>query len=184
MESALQHCWDHTLIIKKIAINAFRGLPIHVDEEILLRCEPKFSDVFPRIVTQYLPSDFDNESKFITEFIGLSENPIAEMIIELARNYPEIPVEQSQWYQLNNEITAEVARYRQQIEDDIAKKGYRPDLRPFIDETESKQYITIVLNNPKRYQCPICKSTSGTSLIVTHNFGCPNKNKTPIEPCH
>ena len=84
LESAIKHCFPG-LKIKKIAINARRGVSeIPVDEEIILQCEPKFSDVFPRLVTRYYPRDFHDESKFVTEFIGLSDNPIAQMIIEIA----------------------------------------------------------------------------------------------------
>ena len=176
LESALQHCWNNTLQIKKIAINAFSGLKIKVDEEIVLRCEPKFSDVFPRIVTHYLPKNFNNESMFVTEFIGLDNNPIAEMIIEIAMTFPEIRVEDTDWFKLNNVITEEVARHRAVFEQQIRD-------RELIErELRGQSYETTILDNPKRYKCPVCGSISGTSLIATHAFNCEHKFKTPIEP--
>ena len=186
LESALQHCWNYKLIIKKIAINAFSGLKIKVDEEIVLRCEPKFSDTFPRIVTHYFPRNFDNESMFVTEFIGLSNNPIAEMIIDIAREYPAIRVEDTAWFDLNNEVTEEIAQYRAVFErlrdrELRTKAVFEQQIRD--RELRTKQsYETIILYNPKRYQCPACGSISGTSLIATHMANCEHRLKAPIEP--
>ena len=67
-----------------------------MDKEIILPCEPKFSDVYPRLVTSFHPRDFSDSSKFITEF-NLENNPIAEMIIAVAKDYPEIKVEDTDW---------------------------------------------------------------------------------------
>jgi len=187
LESALQHCWGHQLIIKKVAINAFSGTRrIPVDEEIFLRCEPKFSDIFPRLVTQYLPHNFDNASMFITDFIGLRDNPIAEMIIEISRQFPENLVEDSDWYKLNNEITEEVSREKviQQIKDAEAeaRDKFYSEKKIKDDQLRTQSYETIVLTNPKRYQCPVCNSISGTALIITHDFDCENNLKIPMEP--
>ena len=44
----------------------------------------------------------------LTEFINLANNPVAEMIIDLAKVYPEISVEDTDWYKLNNEVTPEI----------------------------------------------------------------------------
>ena len=186
LESAIQHCFPG-LKIKKIAINARRGvLEIPVDEEIILQCEPKFSDVFPRLVTRYYPIDFHDESKFVTEFIGLSDNPIAQMIIEIAQSYPEIRVEDTDWFKLNNEITDLVRSEREKEkiereEHELRQKREREEHEK-IKSAIGQSYEPIVLTNPKRYQCPICKNISGTQLHLTHNFDCPNKYKTPKEP--
>ena len=202
LESALQHCFRGGLIIIKIAINAARGVSkIPVDEEIILQCEPKFSDTFPRLVTRYYPRDFHDESKFVTEFIGLSDNPIAQMIIEIAQSYPESRVEDTDWFKLNNEITDLVRSEREKekimklkraevIELQHKSKREEHELQHKIEREEHEKrksaigqsYEPIVLTNPKRYQCPICKNISGTQLQLTHNFDCPNKYKTPKEP--
>lgn len=190
LESAIQHCFPG-LKIKKIAINARRGVSeIPVDEEIILQCEPKFSDVFPRLVTRYYPRDFHDESKFVTEFIGLSDNPIAQMIIEIAQSYPEIRVEDTDWFKLNNEITDRVRSEREKEKIMKLKHAEEHELRQKREREEHEKrksaigqsYEPIVLTNPKRYQCPICKNISGTQLQLTHNFDCPNKYKTPKEP--
>jgi len=78
--------------------------------------EFKFSDVFPRIITSFKPDEFRDSSKFITEFINLETNPLAEMIIDVEKIYPEIKVEETQWYILNNEITTEIEELRSQLE--------------------------------------------------------------------
>merc|ERR1712196_510730 len=66
LESALKYCFPY-IYVKKIAINALQGISeIPVDKEIILPCEPKFSDVFPRLVTSFKPIDFNDSSKFIT----------------------------------------------------------------------------------------------------------------------
>jgi hypothetical protein len=201
LESALKHCFSGGLIITKIAINAVRGVSqIPVDEEIILQCEPKFSDVFPRLVTSYYPRDFHDESKFVTEFIGLSDNPIAQMIIEIAKSYPEIRVEDTDWFKLNNEITDLVRSEREkekimelkraevnELQYKIKREEYELRQKREREEHEKRKsaigqsYEPIVLTNPKRYQCPICKNISGTALQLTHNFDCPNKHKTPKE---
>ena len=190
LESAIQHCFPG-LKIKKIAINARRGVSeIPVDEEIILQCEPKFSDVFPRLVTRYYPRDFHDESKFVTEFIGLSDNPIAQMIIEIAQSYPEIRVEDTDWFKLNNEITDLVRSEREKEKIMELKRAEVIESQYNIEREEHEKiksalgqsYEPIVLTNPKRYQCPICKNISGTQLQLTHNFDCPNKYKTPKEP--
>jgi len=200
LESALQHCF-HILTITKIAINARHGVSeIPVDEEIILQCEPKFSDDFPRLVTSYHPKDFHDESKFITEFIGLSDNPIAQMIIEIAKSYPEIRVEDTDWFKLNNEITdlvrskreeekirkleiAEAIKLQHKIQYEKKCKEEKMNREEEVRKMSAmgQSYEPIVLTDPKRYQCPICSNISGTALQVIHNLGCTNKYKTPKE---
>jgi hypothetical protein len=198
LQSALQHCFTG-LSIYKIAINATHGVSeIPVDEEIILQCEPKFSDVFPRLVTSYYPTDFHDKTKFVTEFIGI-DNPIAQMIIDIAKSFPDIMVEDTDWFKLNNEITDLVRSKRE--EEKIRKleiaeaiklqhemKRKEKEIKIIREEEEGRMnamgqsYEPIVLTNPKRYQCPICTNISGTALQVRHNFGCTNKYKTPKEP--
>ena len=180
LESALKYCFPY-ITTTKIAINAQKGISeIRVDQEIILCSEPKFSDVFPRLVVSYYPRDFIDGSKFITKFIEVDTNPIAEMIIDIACNYPKIKVEDTEWYKLNNDISEEVASkkvielQRQKVEEiQINGKG--------------KSFIPIILCNPKRFQCPICKMITGTAApknpldlsLFSHRYDCPNKYRIP-----
>jgi hypothetical protein len=173
LESALNHCYSN-LDVTKIAINAITDIAkIHVDKEIILPCEPKFSDVYPRLVTSFHPRDFSNSSKFITEF-NLENNPIAEMIIDVAKDYPEIRVEDTDWYKLNNEITKEIAREK-------AIKEEKEAVLKIQKEGVGQVFKPIILENPKRYKCPECGTVTGTSLELSHNFYCPNKFKKAVE---
>lgn len=183
LESALKHCF-RGIDVYKIAINALDGVSkIKVNEEIVLPCEPKFSDTFPRIVKSFHPREFNNrEVEFITDFINL-DNPIAEMIIDIAQGFPEIKVEDTEWYILNNEITPEVAELQSERERSIAERQSREPKR------EDGFFTPIVLLDPKRYQCPICGITTGTlapqnptnTSLFSHSFDCPNKFKIPKE---
>lgn len=122
LESALRHCFP-SVKVYKIAINAVEGISkIPVNEEIILPCEPKFSDNFPRLVTSFHPHNFNDSSKFITTFIDLENNPVAEMIIDIAQGYPEINVKDTLWYILNNEITPEIAQEKKKIYKRTIKK--------------------------------------------------------------
>ena len=114
LEDALKFCYPNLKSVRKIAINSDMGIAqIPVNKEIILLCEPKFSDSFPRLIQSYHPKDFDNGELFITEFIGLNSNPIANMIIELAKIFPEVPVEETEWYNLNHNPTDETQEYAQ-----------------------------------------------------------------------
>ena len=46
---------------------------IRVDQEIILPCEPKFSDTFPRLVQSYHPRDFNNSDLFFVDSNHLSK---------------------------------------------------------------------------------------------------------------
>jgi len=179
LESALHHCYPD-LVISKFALNSQEGIAkINVDKEIILPCEPKFSDTFPRLVVPYPSWDFDKPSKFITEFQGIDTNQIAQMIIDIAKVFPNTKVEDTEWYKLNNNITDEIK--------DLKEKK--------LKEIELKKlqtlgfYKPIILTNPKRYQCPECKNISGTSAplnpsnlnLFQHTYYCSNKNKIPVE---
>ena len=195
LESALKYCFPK-IITTKIAINAYKGISkIPVNKEIILPCEPKFSDVFPRLVKSYHPRYFNNSSKFITEFINLETNPIAEMIIDISKNYPMISVEDTEWYKLNNYITENIAKEKiKKIKNNInnlerEKILKEEEAREEKQKTLSGFFTPIILNNPKRYQCPICKTITGIGApenptnisLFSHNFNCPNKYKIPIE---
>jgi hypothetical protein len=110
LESAINSCYPGKKIFK-FAINYNKGISeIQVDYEFPLKCEPRFSDTYPRIVQPYYPRDFINSSKFITNF-NIDGNPIAEMIIDIAQNYPKIKVENTDWYTLNLQSRTEIEKY-------------------------------------------------------------------------
>jgi hypothetical protein len=195
LESALKFCFPD-INVYRIAINAVRGVSkIPVNVEIILPCEPKFSDVFPRLVTSFHPTEFNNGSKFITNFIGLETNPVAEMIIDISQNYPEMQVEKTLWYILNNEITEEILVERQckKTNDEKIKRSLEQQKKILKEEANLKKqggyFVPIILDNPKRYQCPICKSISGTAIVLnptdlslfTHCYYCENRFKRPME---
>lgn len=202
LESALKYCFS-SINVYKIAINAIKGIAeIPVDEEIILPCEPKFSDTFPRLVTSFHPKDFDNSSKFITSFINIKTNPIAEMIIDISKTYPNIKVEETDWYKLNNDITPEIRQkilnYEQAKIEEEKREARIKEQQARIKEEEARNaelkkqggyYKPIVLTNPKRYKCPICGLTSGTAapldpenlFLFQHLPTCPNRFKIPVE---
>lgn len=192
LQSALTHCFGNIKDIKKIAINADNDVAkIPVDYTVIVPCEPLFSDVYPRLVQRYYPRDFHDGSKFITEFIGIDRNPIAQMIISIAKEYPEI--ENNDWYKLNSnpgeedfEPTIEYPTIKE-----IIRRESRKKLKLGQEPIEPNGYFTpIVLTNPKRYQCPECGNISGTAApknpsdlsLFAHKFDCTNANKIPIEP--
>jgi len=195
LESALKHCYPG-IDVKKYAINHGPNIAeITVDKEYYFRCEPKFSDTFPRLITSYHPRDFDDPSKFINEF-NLDGNPIAEMIIDIAKNYPHINVENTEWFRLNNEITPDIERKRllriEEEQRDIERKRL---LRIEEEEKREKEeeerlanigqtFVPIIMQDRvgnKIYKCPICNIISGYALIISHNYDCINKYKTPKE---
>ena len=121
LAAALKHCYDD-IIVSKYAINTMAGISkIDVDKEYYFECEPIFSDRFPRLITAYYPRDFNDSTKFKNEF-NLNKNPIAEMIIDIATNYPVIKVEDTKWFKLNNDITPELEKKREEAELELEKK--------------------------------------------------------------
>jgi hypothetical protein len=208
LESALKHCFP-SINVYKIAINSQKGISkIPVDEEIILPCEPKFSDTFPRLVIAFHPQNFKDSEKFITEFINIKDNPVAKMIIDIAKTYPEIPVEETDWYKLNNEITDEIAQKKaEKIQEEIRIQEEKIRIREEeirLRETRSQEaksqeaksseqgkrhFTPIVLTNPKRYKCPICETITGIAApldprdtsLFSHRFDCSNKFKIPKE---
>lgn len=187
LESALKHCYGNNINVIKIAINSQRGISqIAVDKEFVSRSAPKFSDVFKRLIPHYYPRQFHNSEKFITHFIELSSNPLAEMIIDLAKQYPNHKVEDSDWFRLNNEITPEIEAKKQK------EKLIQRDFTITQEQAESQYYTPIIAMNPnnqKNYICPVCNSRSGTLAVLyptefsyfSHHSRCPNALKIPTE---
>ena len=107
LESALKHCYPE-IDVKKYALNHVRSRQ-HFDVEYSFKCICEFTDVFDRLVMQYRPSNFDDPTYFINTFVDLERNPIAEMIIDIAKVYP-INIEDTDWFKLNNELSPAVRR--------------------------------------------------------------------------
>ena len=165
LESSLL-LYNNTLNIKKIAINYLKGIAeIPVSYEIIAKAEPKFSDIFPRIVTRYVLSDFESNDKFLTYFVNLENNPLVPMIIEIAKCYPDISVEKTKWFKLNNN---------------------NKKIRVNKKRKNNISYIPIASfeKGYKTYVCPVCKLMSGTLAVkhpdnifyFSHRFDCINKN--------
>ena len=185
LESALKSCYKKIKNIKKYAINTDEYISqIPVDKTILLKCEPIFSDVFPRIINSYHPRDFHDSEKFKTKF-NLKDNSIAQMIIDIAKNYPKIKVDDTDWYKLNNVETEEIVEENNLRDEESIKLKIQEDNR-------GESFIPIILFNDegdKIYQCPECKSKSGTNAplypnqveFFSHDFLCPNKFSVPKE---
>jgi hypothetical protein len=207
LESALKNCFPYIKSIKKIALNAVEGISqIPVDIEYILPCEPKFSDTFPRLVQSFRPEFFNDSSKFITEFINLETNPIAQMIMDISKEYPLKPIEESEWFIINNIITPEIEEQKRlntiEKDEEIQRKKRIIEETQRLIEKEKKLieeekrlieeggiYKPIILNEPKRYQCPLCKNISGTAAplnpnnlsLFAHNYQCANRYKKPVE---
>ena len=184
LESALNYSFP-TIETLKYAINTNGYISkIPVDKTIELKSEPIFSDVFPRIINSYHPRDFHDSSKFKIEF-NLEDNPIAQMVIDLARKYPNTKIEDTQWYKLNNVETEEISKVERERKEQEEKLKIQKDNR-------GKKFKPIILKNEDGkviYQCPECKSKSGTEAVLypnntdlfSHDFFCPNKYKIPEE---
>lgn len=196
LESSLKYCFPY-IQVYKIAINSQEGIAkIPVDKEYILPCEPKFSDTFPRLVISYKPSDFKNPSKFINKFY-LKDNPVAEMIIELSKEYPDKKIEDSDWYKKNNILTKEIIEARKKKilfdkeKQHTNKLEYEKKMQDNILKEKGGYFKPIVLhiNGTKVYQCPLCKTISGTLAVkypnqlnyFSHNYDCNNRYKVPKE---
>jgi hypothetical protein len=180
LENALKHCYPG-INVQKYAINFEPGISkIPVDKEYYFRCEPKFSDTFPRLITSYYPRDFDDASKFKNEFI-LDDNPIAEMIIDIAKNYPDIKVEDTEWFKVNNEITSEIVILKKKERERLERERL---IRERLERSAGQTFVPIITTDKfgnKIYECPACHSRSGDLLVITHNFDCENKGKDTKE---
>ena len=196
LESSLKYCFPY-INVYKIAINSQKGIvKIPVDIEYILPCEPKFSDTFPRLVVSYKPSDFKDPSKFINKF-NLKNNPVAEMIIDLSKMYPEKKIEETDWYKKNNILTEEIieAREKKKISDmherEILEAEYKKEKQEEALKEKGGYFKPHILyqNGNKVYQCPLCKAISGTLAVkhpekieyFSHNYDCLNRYKIPKE---
>jgi hypothetical protein len=192
LESALKHCYPR-IKISKYSINDDHHMT--VDRKYNFRCQAIFSDYFPRIVNSYPARNFDDSTNFITNFINL-DNPIAEMIIDIAKNYPYIKVEDTEWYQLNNIITTEIeaARTKYKIQQEKQKQYQLEKEESIRVEKETalasaktfEPIITINKYGSEVYECPICKLQTVTSEVRKNNFAhvwnCPNQYRKIILP--
>jgi hypothetical protein len=192
LESALKHCYPR-IKISKYSINDDHHMT--VDRKYNFRCQAIFSDYFPRIVNSYPARNFDDSTNFITNFINL-DNPIAEMIIDIAKNYPYIKVEDTKWYQLNNIITTEIeaARTKYKIQQEKQKQYQLEKEESIRVEKETalasaktfEPIITINKYGSEVYECPICKLQTVTSEVKKNNFAhawnCPNQYRKIILP--
>ena len=200
LQSALAHCYPG-LSIRKWSINSMLGISeIPVNSEYILPCEPKFSDVFPRLVMSYYPVNFNNSAKFITK-LNIEGNPVAEMIIDIAKTYPAIPVKDTEWFKLNDIVTPEIHAERERQERKERERQEREEREEREERMREEQmreerkkggtYTPIIINGSygKTYKCPACGNTSGTAApedpsdlsLFTHKFSCPNKFKIPVE---
>ena len=185
LQSALLY-YNHNLNIRKYAINTDECISkITVTKTYIVKSEPLFSDTFPRIVKSFHPREFNDSSKFITKFINISNNPIAEMIIDLAKLYNKINLDDTLWIQLNHVVSEEIKENKKEFNEQqnklsIQNKNRRNKFKP-INKFDS--------NNNKVYQCPDCLTVSGTLAVETphdtslfsHNIYCKYKYAIPCE---
>ena len=124
LESILQFTFK--VMVEKIAINSCKGIAkIYVNQEIIAPSEPKFSDVFPRLINSYYPREFKDHSKFINQF-QLEGNLLATMIMDIAKVYYEKgDVEKTTWFQLNNIVTDAIQEKRDARETFLKNKALR-----------------------------------------------------------
>ena len=177
LESALRHCYPDIHVLK-YSINDDHDIPVY--RKYNFRCQAIYSDYFPRIVNHYPVRNFDDSTNFITNFINL-DNPIAEMVVDIARNYPYIKVEDTEWYQLNNIITPEIEAARTKY------KSARVDKETALASAKTfEPIITINEFGSEVYECPICKLQTVTSEVRKNNFAhawnCPNQYRKIILP--
>lgn len=188
MESALKQCFDY-IKVEKLSINSIESISeIFVDKQFIVPCEPKFSDTFPRLIPSYHPRDFGNSDKFINK-LNIEGNIVAEMTIDLAKVYPESKVEDSKWFTLNNEITEKVLQLKKEKEARILKQIKNKEEKKLKENNENKLKEEGGIFKPSIikdkygnmiYQCPVCKSKSGTSLEIYHTYNCENRYKKVV----
>ncbi len=194
LESALLHTFSN-IKIYKIAINASDNVKqIKVDHEYIIYSEPKFSDTFPRIINSFYPRDFNDSQKFITDF-NIEDNQLAYSIINLSKQYPLIDIQYSEWFQSNNQITIQIKQLKHKHFIELFGKIIKLQINEnkkkneLIKKNIGGKFKTIILNNPKRYQCPCCKTITGTLAVkypedqslFSHRYNCRNKYKIPVE---
>ena len=185
LQSALLY-YNHNLNIHKYAINTDEYIAKNpVTKTYIVKSEPLFSDTFPRIVKSFHPREFYDSSKFITKFINILTNPIAEMIIDLAKLYNKKNIDDVLWIQLNHVLTEDIKKKKMELNENenklsIQKKNRGIKFKP-INKFNS--------NNKKVYQCPHCLSVSGTlavempydTSLFSHNIYCKYKYSIPCK---
>ena len=193
LERALYYCYQG-INVKKISINNDHIIPDV--SKYNFRCQSRFSDNFPRIVNSYHPRIFHDPTNFVTDFINL-DNPIAEMIVDIAKKYPEIKVEDTEWYQLNNITTQEIeaAKTKYKIEQERLKQyqleyqlekeerlkqyqlGKEESARVAKETALASAQTFEPIKTKSRYgddvyQCPNCKNQYNTKLVLQNKWEC------------
>ena len=185
LESALLY-YNPSLKIHKYAINTDQYISkINVTKTYIIKSEPLFSDTFPRIVKSFYPREFHNTSKFITNFIDISNNTIANMIIDLAKLYNKINLDDTQWIQLNHGVSEEISRNRNEFNE----KQNQLIIQKQNKGIKFKPIHKLNFNNDKVFQCPECLSISGTlaveipydTSLFPHDIYCRYKYAIPCE---
>ena len=81
---------------------------VHASVHVSMRPWPPHSPITTHTINLVLRIMLRQVPGVYRSFINLEKNPISEMIIDIAKNYPEINVENTLWYKLNNEITDKI----------------------------------------------------------------------------
>lgn len=185
LESALLY-YDHKLTTHKYAINTDEYISkIGVAKTYIVKSEALFSDTFPRIIKSFYPREFHESYKFITNFIDISTNPIANMIIDLAKLFNKINLDDTRWIQLNHEVSGEINEKKKDF-NEIQNKLFIQNQNRGI---KFKPIHKMNSDNNIIYQCPSCLSNSGTLAVKTpyntslfsHNVYCKYKYAIPCE---
>jgi hypothetical protein len=102
LASALYYSFPY-IVLNKIALNYPESHPeMPVIRVFEAYCVPRVSDSFPRIVPRCPPSLFSSE-EINDGFIDIENNPYAEMIVDISYKYNTIPIEDTQWFKLNDQ---------------------------------------------------------------------------------
>ena len=153
---------------------------ITFDKEYIFYCDDMIGgydlaiEPFPNLIPIYKPPYILNENPLNNELI--LDNPIAQMIIDIAKDYATIPIENSEWYKLNHNITEELesrmkhrVEYNKKLEENhrlmVESKGktFKPETSEFNDG-----YIKYDM-----YVCPECKGDTKFSRdIIKHEDNC------------
>ena len=185
LESALLY-YNHNLTINKYAINTDKYISkIRVAKIYIVKSEPLFSDTFPRIIKSFHPREFHESYKFITNFIDISTNSIANMIIDLAKLYNKMNLDDTQWIQLNHVVSEDINKEKKEF-NKIQNKLFIQNQNRGI---KFKPIHKMNSDNNIIYQCPSCLSNSGTlaverpydTSLFSHNVYCRYKYAIPCK---
>jgi hypothetical protein len=185
LSSAIQY-YDYKLKIHKYAINTdYYISQIPVAKTYIVKSEPLFSDTFPRIVNSFKSYEFDEPYKFITQFINIADNPIANMIIDISKIYQKSNLDDNLWIKLNHNVTKEITENKKIFDVNQRKLSIQNSYR----KIKFKPNIKFNSDNCKVYECPDCLTISGTSAVenpyntslFSHNLYCKYKYAIPCE---